>query len=204
MLPVESVSDLFLYKAPDSPTSRVYTIRPYLPSDQKLVYEVCFKNYENHIYLDEHHGLVGDKYEHTVLLKHWLTLQSRYVGGFLTLSSEYCFVVEDDIGLCGYALAVLDAKNYFSKLQVSWIPEIIKKYPLPLAEEQDKQSKYLTKFLNELHNDHKKIYSDPETIFKNHPSLLNLTVMSSIMDLSVPKRMLACVIAALKANGRFN
>ena len=59
----------------------------------------------------------------------------------------------------------------------------------------------MEQFLKELHKDYKTIYSDPELIFKNHPSLLNLTVMSSIMDLSVPKRMLACVLAALKANG---
>ena len=49
----------------------------------------------------------------------------RCVGGFLTLSPEYCFVVEDDSGLCGYALAVLDAKGYYNKLEVSWIPEIL-------------------------------------------------------------------------------
>jgi len=111
--------------------------------------------------------------------------------------------VEDDIGLCGYALAVLDAKSYFAKLEVSWIPELLKKYPLHQGEQEAEHSKHLNLFLDELHNDYKRFCSDPDVIFKNHPSFLNLTVMSSIMDLSVPKRMLACVIAALKANGMF-
>lgn len=48
-------------------------------------------------------------------------------------------------------------------------------------------------------NDCKRI-PDPEVIYKNHPSLLNLSPMYSLC-ISVAKRMLACVIAALKANG---
>ena len=184
MLPVESVSDLFLYKAPDSPTSRIYTIRPYLPSDLQSVYEICFKNYDRHILLENNDQLVGDK----------------LIGGFLTLSPEYCFIVEDDVRLCGYALAVLDAKNFFAKLEVSWIPGLLEKYPL-MAEERSLKEKYVGQFVDEMHNQYKQQLSDPEEIFANYPSLLTLAVMANIMDLSVPKRMLTCVIAALKANG---
>lgn len=149
--------------------------------------------------------LVGDKYAEreltflfTVLNDFFVLCFDRFIGGFLTLSPEYCFVVEDDLGLCGYALAVLDAKKYYNKLEVSWIPELLKKYPL---EECGLKNKYLNQFIEEIHKDHKQIYSDPEAIFNSYPSLLNLSVMSTIIDLSVPKRMLTCVIAALKANG---
>ncbi|CAG2107887.1 unnamed protein product, partial [Medioppia subpectinata] len=45
LLPVETVSDLFLYKAPESPSSQIYTIRPYLQSDESYVYDVCRKTY---------------------------------------------------------------------------------------------------------------------------------------------------------------
>lgn len=131
------------------------------------------------------------------------TLTFRCVGSFLTLSPEYCFVVEDDSGLCGYVLAVLDAKSYFNKLRVSWIPEILKKYPIKIENQASQQAKYLSQVIHDLHGDFtRQNYIDPEVIFKNHPSILHLSVMSSIMDLSVPKRMLACVIAALKANGK--
>ncbi|CAG2122337.1 unnamed protein product [Medioppia subpectinata] len=41
----------------------------------------------------------------------------------------------------------------------------------------------------------------PEVICKNHPSVVKMSVLPHIMDLSVPKRILACIIAALKANG---
>lgn len=109
-------------------------------------------------------------------------------------------MVEDETGIVGYALAVLDAKSYYSKLGVAWIPEMLKKYPIPSDQSQGQHSKYI-QILNELHNDRSRIYTDPEVIFKNHPSLLNISTMTFIPDLSVSKRMLACVIAALKANG---
>jgi hypothetical protein len=53
------------------------------------------------------------------------------VGGFLTLTPEFCFVVEDDDGLVGYALAALDAKQFHKKLELAWLPEMCRKYPRP-------------------------------------------------------------------------
>jgi len=38
---VDNGNDLFVYKAPEVPTSKIYTIRPYLPSDEEAVYSVC-------------------------------------------------------------------------------------------------------------------------------------------------------------------
>ena len=54
----------------------------------------------------------------------------RLVGGFLTLSPEFCMVVEDETGIVGYVLAALNIKTYNQKLAVSWIPEMQLKYPL--------------------------------------------------------------------------
>lgn len=34
LLPLESVNDLFLYKSPETPNNKVYTIRPYLHPDE--------------------------------------------------------------------------------------------------------------------------------------------------------------------------
>jgi protein O-GlcNAcase/histone acetyltransferase len=55
----------------------------------------------------------------------------RLVGGFLSLTPEFCFVVEDDVGVVGYALAALDAKQFHRKLEISWLPEMCHKYPQP-------------------------------------------------------------------------
>ena len=66
---------------------------------------------------------------------------SRLVGGFLTLTPEFCFVVEDDVGVVGYALAALDAKQFHKKLELAWLPEMCRKYPRPEKNAQDTLSK---------------------------------------------------------------
>ncbi|CAG2170294.1 unnamed protein product, partial [Oppiella nova] len=64
LLPVETVSDLFLYKAPESPSSQIYTIRPYLQSDETSVYDVCRKTFaleRENMTLEDMTDFVGDK-----------------------------------------------------------------------------------------------------------------------------------------------
>jgi protein O-GlcNAcase/histone acetyltransferase len=55
----------------------------------------------------------------------------RFIGAYLENSPEYCFVVEDAQGVCGYVLAALDAKTHLEYLETSWIPAMKEKYPTP-------------------------------------------------------------------------
>lgn len=71
LLPVESVGDLFTYSAPN-PTSRVYSIRPYNPSDQSKIYEVCFNNYDKNSFLTNQRDLVGDRYVVVVVVVNYV------------------------------------------------------------------------------------------------------------------------------------
>ena len=40
-------------------------------------------------------------------------------------------VVEDDNGIVGYAGAALDARQFYTKVRMAWLPEMSQKYPLP-------------------------------------------------------------------------
>ena len=53
----------------------------------------------------------------------------RLVGHFLTLSPEYCFVLEESEQIVGYVLACLDAKSFYKQVQVAWMQEMKRKYP---------------------------------------------------------------------------
>lgn len=55
----------------------------------------------------------------------------RLVGGLLTLSSEYGFVLEDEEGICGYALGTVDVQPFIKKCQITWIPFMQEKYNKP-------------------------------------------------------------------------
>lgn len=58
----------------------------------------------------------------------------RLVGGLLTVSSDYGFVLEDDEGICGYALGTVDVKPFIKKCKMSWIPFMQEKYHKPDCE----------------------------------------------------------------------
>ncbi|XP_034188044.1 O-GlcNAcase isoform X2 [Osmia lignaria lignaria] len=177
LIPVDSGNDLFVYKAPEVPTSKIYTIRPYLTSDEHAVYSVCNKVC----------GCMASS-----------AVADRLVGGFLTLSPELCMIVEDESGVVGYALAALNVKSHYQKLAVSWIPELRMKYPLDdnindLPQDIQDSIRYFHSFVPDV----------PEQLCRQHPSKLYCAVLPNVMDQSVPKRLITCILAALRANGSF-
>nr|CAD7407520.1 unnamed protein product [Timema poppensis] len=162
LIPVDSGNDLFVYKPPDVPSSKIYTIRPYLPMDESNVYDVL-------------------------------------VGGFLSLSGEFCFVVEDEVGLVGYALAALDAKQFHKKLELDWLPDMCDKYPSPnkTADQGMSRPEELMSWFHTFKGD------VPESIHSQHPSVMCCSLLPTVLDQSVAKRMITCLLAALRANGSF-
>ncbi|XP_017790450.1 PREDICTED: protein O-GlcNAcase [Habropoda laboriosa] len=177
LIPVDSGNDLFVYKAPEVPSSKIYTIRPYLVSDEDSVYAVYNKI----------SGCVTSS-----------AVADRFVGGFLTLSPELCMVVEDESGIVGYALAALNVKSYNQKLAVSWIPELRMKYALEdnineLPQDVQDAIQYFHSFVPEV----------SEQLCRQHPSKLLCAILPSVTDQSVPKRLITCILAALRANGSF-
>ncbi|KAK0083408.1 hypothetical protein PV325_008833 [Microctonus aethiopoides] len=177
LIPVDSGNDLFVYKAPEVPTSKIYTIRPYLPSDEDAVYAVC-----NRI-----NGVSGTS-----------AVADRLVGGYLTLSPEFCMVVEDEDGIVGYAVVALNATTFNQKMAVSWIPELQAKYPLDdaindLPSSVQESIRYFHSFTPEI----------SEQLCRQHPSQMMCSILSSVVDQSISKRLITCVLAALRANGSF-
>ncbi|XP_058799947.1 protein O-GlcNAcase isoform X2 [Phymastichus coffea] len=177
LIPVDSGNDLFIYKAPEVPSSKIYTIRPYLSSDEEAVYKVC-----NQINNCSTSSAVAD----------------RLVGGFLTLSPELCMVVEDETGIVGYALTALNVKVLNQKLSVSWIPEMQLKYPLQslsneMSPNEQEAIQYYHTFMPDV----------PEQLCRQHPSKLVCGLLPIVTDQSVSKRLVTCILAALRANGSF-
>lgn len=140
------MNDLFLYRAPDSPSSHIFNIRPYTTADEQCVYDVCRKtsltSSDDYLFNDVP-DLIGD----------------RFVGSFLTLSSDFCFVVEDEIEnkICGYILAAPDSQQFQKKIEMAWMPELTLKYPAPV-EKLNKNEKLTSveQMINDLHEEQKR------------------------------------------------
>ncbi|XP_038594008.1 protein O-GlcNAcase isoform X2 [Micropterus salmoides] len=183
LLPIEAANDLFYQPPPSMPTSKLYSIRPYFPKDEAAVYKICKEMYcegmEDVPFSDEDPDLIGD----------------RLVGGLLTLSSEYGFVLEDDEGICGYALGTVDVEPFIKKCKLSWIPFMQEKYHKPDCQ------KDLTEAEKMMLSFHEEEEGLPDSFHSNFPSLIKVDIHAKVTDPSVAKSMMGCLLSSLKANG---
>ncbi|TKS65773.1 Protein O-GlcNAcase [Collichthys lucidus] len=183
LLPIEGANDLFYQPPPSMPTSKLYSIRPYFPKDEAAVYKICKEMYcegmEDVSFSDEDPDLIGD----------------RLVGGLLTLSSEYGFVLEDDEGICGYALGTVDVKPFLKKCELSWIPFMQEKYNKPDCQKDLTEAE---KIMLSFHEEDEVL---PDSFLSNFPSLIKVDIHAKVTDPSVAKSMMGCLLSSLKANG---
>ncbi|XP_027133271.1 protein O-GlcNAcase isoform X2 [Larimichthys crocea] len=183
LLPIEGANDLFYQPPPSMPTSKLYSIRPYFPKDEAAVYKICKEMYcegmEDVSFSDEDPDLIGD----------------RLVGGLLTLSSEYGFVLEDDEGICGYALGTVDVKPFLKKCELSWIPFMQEKYNKPDCQKDLTEAE---KIMLSFHEEEEVL---PDSFLSNFPSLIKVDIHAKVTDPSVAKSMMGCLLSSLKANG---
>ncbi|XP_056388844.1 protein O-GlcNAcase isoform X2 [Hyla sarda] len=182
LLPIEGANDLFFQPPPLTPTSKVYTIRPYYPKDEASVYKICREMYDDEmddLPFESQPDLIGDK----------------LVGGLLSHSLDYCFVLEDEDGICGYAVGTVDVTPYLTKCKHSWIPFMQEKYTKPKA---DKELSAAEKIMLSFHEEQEIL---PDTFLANFPSLIKVDIHKKVTDPSVAKGMMGCLLSSLKANG---
>lgn len=191
LIPIDCGNDLFTYKLPDTPLSTVYTIRPYIHSDEKEVYAIC-------------HKTCRDGSDCSDLFPEGLLQgipSDRLVGPFLTLAPEFCLVIEGPIGIVGYACAALDAKSFYRSQVMCWLPEMCLKYPLSLLDTPN-LTQAAKDSINHFHNF---IYDSPQNVLTTHPSIITCCILKEqlMIDQSVCKRVMTVLLAALRSNGSF-
>ncbi|KAK3590145.1 hypothetical protein CHS0354_041199 [Potamilus streckersoni] len=184
LLPISGAHDLFYIRAPEQILKSYYRYRPYKLADESALYDICLKTCDD--------GVDGTE----VFPDYPLLIGDRLIGSLVTLSPEYCFVVEDREGVCGYAVAALDTKDLQKKSEMSWIPAMCQKYP-----KSDKVGE-LTPAEELIISFHGKQRFVPEDVYIRFPSVIRLDVFPSrVVDPAMPKRLLACALAALKTSG---
>ncbi|XP_041124143.1 protein O-GlcNAcase-like isoform X1 [Polyodon spathula] len=182
LLPIDGANDLFYQPPPAMPTSKIYSIRPYFPEDEPAVYKICREMYNEDmegVPFPEQPDLIGD----------------RLVGGFLTLSPDYGFVLEDNEGICGYAVGTVDVKPFVKKCKMSWIPSMQEKYNKPDSEKDLSEAE---KMMLSFHEEEEGL---PESFLSNFPSLIKVDIHGKVTDPSVAKSMMGCLLSSIKANG---
>lgn len=66
----------------------------------------------------------------TQIVKHrYVWLCFRCLGASLALCPEYSLVLEDELGVCGCAVGILDVRSFAKRCQATWLPAMRDKYP---------------------------------------------------------------------------
>ena len=95
-----------------------FSIRSYKSADTSAVYEICLKT-----------GNSGQDATH--LFSDPLVLGHIYVGPYMEFEPQSVFILEDDQGLCGYIMGVLDSQTYYQWMHSEWLPKIRVNYKKP-------------------------------------------------------------------------
>ncbi|XP_032220534.1 protein O-GlcNAcase [Nematostella vectensis] len=184
LLPVDSNTDMYSIRAPDVPTTCVYTIRPFQPEDEKSMYEICLSTCDDgedgHDLFSNEPSMAGD----------------RFVGPYISICPEHVFVVEDSEGVCGYAVSTPDAATFYNMYRQTWCPEVRKKYTRPSGNSSDWT--YSEHIADEFHIP--KVFL-PDELYSKHKAKVRLDLLPRARDHFLAKRLMMCVLSALKSEG---
>uniref|UniRef100_A0A8C2YZA1 protein O-GlcNAcase n=1 Tax=Cyclopterus lumpus TaxID=8103 RepID=A0A8C2YZA1_CYCLU len=174
LLPIGSSNELFTHPPPLFPTSRLYNVRPYHTKD-KVYPHIYVAHFTSSV---AHPDVVGD----------------RCFGPCLALCPEYCFILEDELGVCGCVLGIVDVRSFAKRCQACWMPAMRDKYPLKGGNTHP-NTQDLIKLMEEDQGEY------PDSLLYHFPSQLRLDALPELVDVSVSRTLLTALLTALKANG---
>ena len=97
-------------------------IRTAESADRDAAYHVCLKTGD--------HGRDGEP--------HYQddpdALGRIYVGPYLALEPDFAVVLEDEGGVCGYALGALDSRIFYDRYEREWRPSLCVRFPRPTGD----------------------------------------------------------------------
>lgn len=94
-------------------------IRPAQASDRPGAYRVCL--------LTGNHGEDGEPFYR----EDPDALGRIFVGPYLAFEPELSLILEDDQGICGYALGATDSRQFYARYEAEYRPDLCARFPAP-------------------------------------------------------------------------
>lgn len=160
-----------------------FTIRPARPGDQAGAYHVCLMTGD--------FGKDGEPFYR----EDPDALGRIFVGPYLVYAPELSLILEDEEGICGYALGALESKAFFARYEKEWRPDLCARFPLPQGDPtQWTRSQIVHSWY------HNPDYTMPEP-YADYPSHLHVDLLERAQGRGFGRRMMEMVMDKLCERG---
>jgi ribosomal protein S18 acetylase RimI-like enzyme len=160
-----------------------FTVRPARPGDLPAAYHVCLRTGD--------HGRDGEPF----FRDDPDALARIYVGPYLAFEPELGVVLEDALGVCGYAFGALDSRAFYARYEREWRPGLCLQFPLPPG---DPASWTRAEAVHSWY--HRPEYFCPEP-YEAYPSHLHIDLLGRAQGRGHGRRMMEQVMARLRERG---
>ena len=155
-------------------------VRMYRPNDQAAAYHVCLKTGD--------FGKDGERF----FLEDPDALGRIYVGPYLKFEPELALILEDQQGVCGYALGAFDSKTFYERYENEWRPDLVAKFSAPTGDKQ-----HWTRVQETHHLYHHPDYFYPEP-YELYPSHLHIDLLQRAQGKGYGRIMIGRLIEMLR------
>jgi ribosomal protein S18 acetylase RimI-like enzyme len=158
-------------------------IRPARPGDEPGAYYVCLKTGD--------HGRDGE----ALYREDPDALGRIFVGPYLAFQPDLSLVLEDEQGLCGYALGARDSRAFYDRYEKEWRPALCARFPEPQGDPS------LWTRVQEAHDSyHHPDYFCPEP-YDAYPAHLHIDLLPRAQGRGYGRRMLEQIMDTLRQGG---
>jgi ribosomal protein S18 acetylase RimI-like enzyme len=155
-------------------------IRSSRAGDEVGAYHVCLKTGD--------HGADGEPF----YAEDPDALGRMFVGPYLAFEPELSLILEDDQGICGYALGAFDSRAFYARYDAEWRPDLCARFPDPLGD-----PRRWTRLQRIYHSYHHPDYFCPEP-YDLYPSHLHIDLLPRAQGRGYGRRMIEELVADLR------
>lgn len=158
-------------------------IRPATVEDERGAYHVCLKT--------GNHGDDGEPFYRDDPD----ALGRVFVGPYLAFEPELSLILEDDAGVCGYALGARDSRAFYARYEAEWRPALCARFADPAGD-----SREWTRVQHVHHTYHHPDYFCPEP-YDEYPSHLHIDLLPRAQRRGYGRQLLERNMSMLRRRG---
>jgi ribosomal protein S18 acetylase RimI-like enzyme len=118
-----------------------------------------------------------------------------FVGPYLAFEPASSLILEDEGGICGYALAALDSRRFYARYDAEWRPQLCRRFPMPRGDRST-----WTRVQQVHHTYHQPDFYCPEP-YDWYPSHLHIDLLPRAQGRGYGRRMIEAIMDALAHAG---